>query len=476
MPGLVALLLCVALGQRALHGFDALAYLQAIDAGRMHNPQSALYHPLAWTWHQLIGWTGLPLYESLRLLSALAVALGVMAARQGAIAAGFEPARALTAACMLLSLPAVLHCGSVVEIDALVFALCCLAWWPWAGALAGGGARLALLAGCCTALAALFHASGHLAAVTLCGFAFVWPSARRSWRANALRCACLLLAHIGVALPMMAIIGSDGHATMASNTTELAWRLDLLPGVALHEWLLPYLGASVLALLALASTTWRLTVLGMAIAVAAYLLLTARIFGALEATTAALPRGELGERGAFLLALAWPACILACTHWSLRLLWGAIATGALFATVDIWRRDWPADPPGLAAGAAALHSETPLVLLVADAQEQAWIQRRHPSIPCETTVALLQQVDALQRAGGRHFTAQELLLGLQIRERQAAGRGQRPLATERAVGRLHDEAGPRWREAIESLLQDPAPPAIQRAGLRARRLTRSDSR
>ena len=132
---LAMLVLYVALGQNAYHGLDAFSYLDMVSRGELHNELNILYQPTAYAFAKLCAAFGLPLYEAMRLLSAIAAALGVFCAHRAALQLGLAPAHAMAAALGCGLCPAVLHAATVVEVDAILFACSALAWMPFARTL-----------------------------------------------------------------------------------------------------------------------------------------------------------------------------------------------------------------------------------------------------------------------------------------------------------------------------------------------------
>lgn len=446
---LLALLGYLALGQDAMHGIDAFVYLQEIARGELHNPQSAFYQPLGVVWTRALAPLGIGHYEALRALSACAAAAGVLACLRAARTLGRAPGEALAVAAATAALPAVAHAASVVEIDAVLFACTGLAWLPFARLLVDGRARWAALTGACTALAAGFHAAGHLLALQLAVLHAAFAPRPRAFGPLAARSLLLLGVHLAVLLPVAHACDTGGQRAMAANTLELPVPVSFLPTVLWREWLLPYAPFCLLALLALRRGPTRGAAAGWLLCAGGYLLLTTAILGNLRETSAELPHGELNERGSFLLALALPTALLGVGALPRRWRWPAIAASAVFAVVEVTRRDWPPDPPGYAGGYRQLAACEPMQLLVADVREWAWIARREPAAACRLVAEL--ELEA-SRHEERHGPVPPALLALRLviaaREQQAQGR--LFCISERALERLRVSPHPGWAAAART--------------------------
>src|SRR5262249_9163310 len=154
---LAAFALYLALGQHAMHGFDAYSFLRFVHAGELRNQQLLLYQPCAWAWSHLLAGFGVPLYEAMRALSASGAARGVAGAHRAGLPLGLDRRRALLVALGCGATPAVIDTATVVEVDALLFGCAAFAWVPFASLLRSGRPGPAIATGAATALAAAFH-------------------------------------------------------------------------------------------------------------------------------------------------------------------------------------------------------------------------------------------------------------------------------------------------------------------------------
>lgn len=374
-----SLLLYVALGQNAYHGLDAYSYLDMVARGELHNELNLLYQPTAFAFAKLCSVFGLPLYEAMRLLSGIAAAIGVLCAHRAALTLGLPPARAAAAALGCGLCPAVLHAATVVEVDALLFAASALAWVPFARLLHNHGLAAAVATGAATALAAGFHAAGHLLLGTLCGLQLAWGWPARSLRTTLPRMLVLLLVHGALTLLLGKLAGVGGQATMASNTASLKFRAEFVPHVLWHEWLLPYAPFCLLPFAALRSRGLRTAAIGFAVCLSGYLVVTTLVLGLLESTGPAMPHDGVFEFGSFLLGSTLPAVMLSMLALPARGAWLATALAGFVGIAQVRMHDWPADPVGYYDGyREVIQAGKPLVL-VDGAREQAFVARRDPS-------------------------------------------------------------------------------------------------
>ena len=448
-----ALLLYLALGQRAFHGADAYHYLRALQAGNLRNAQIPFYPPLAWAWAKLLCCAGVPLYEAVRSLSAVAAALGVLAAHRAALTLTGDRARALLVAAGCALTPAVLDTATVVEVDAVLFACACLAWLPFARLLRGGGAGAACATGALTAVAGGFHGCGHLLALSLCGLQLVWGWPGRRLRATVPGLLALAATHALLTLLFGWLDGGGGQAEQASNTAGLSFRAGFVPCVIWHEWLLPYVPFCLLPLAALRAPALRSAVAGLFVCLCGYLFVTTLIIGLFEPTGPALPHGAC-EYGSFLLGWTLPAVLLSIRALPLRA--GALAV-ACAGVAGVWQvraHDWPPDPDGYASGYAEIAAAGPVLVIVDDAREWAWIARRHPDADC-TMVRGFFELQLLPEAANRHLPRGPELFANAVPALPATRQRQPPpalLITERALARMQSSQVPELATAANQLL------------------------
>lgn len=466
-PGLLAaaglLLLYLALGQNAMHGLDAYHYLRFVQEGHLRNDLNLFYQPVAWAWVQLFGRFGLPTYEAMRALSAVGAALGVFAAWRAGLAFGLDRPRALLLAIGCGVVPAVLQAATVVEIDALLFACSALAWIPFARLLRTDRWPLAIATGAGTALAAGFHAAGHLLALVLCGLQVAWQWPERPLHRTAPRALLLASVHGGLTFGLGRLLGAAGQASMASNTAALSLPWDFVPQVLWHEWLLPYAPFCLLPFAALLRRDLRSAVVAFALCLLGYLMVTALVLGLLRPTGPALPHDAVREFGSFLLGSTVPAVLLAVLALPVRIGQVAVAVAAVAGITQVRLRDWPADPSGYDTGFRAVVADRPYQLLVDDAREWAWLARRASLRPPLLVRGYLEvEVPALvaQQGGGiapEHYAAQFAVW--------AHSKDMPLLLSERALQRISASPVPALREfAREQLATSCVLEPVQAAG------------
>lgn len=463
--------LYLAMGQNAFHGLDAFSYLKFVHNGELHNQLNLLYQPLAWVFARLCGFFGLPLYESLRLLSAIGGALGAAFTHRTALALGIDPTRALLSAFGCGLTPAVLHSSTVVEIDALFFACSALAWLPFAHLLRTGRWSFAMLTGAASALAAGCHAAGHLLVLTLCLMQIAWDWPARSLRTTVPRMFVLLITHAGLSLLLAKLASVSGQATMANNAMGITVRADFVPHVLWHEWLLPYMPFCLLPFVALRVPRLRTAVASFAICVLGYLLVTTIVLGLLEPTGPALPHGGMFEFGSFLLGSTVPAVLLSMLALPVRAAVLAVAIACVAGVLQVRAHDWPPDPIGYAAGFHELQQQAPLNVLVDNAEERAWIARRHPDQQCFTVRGNLElEVALIAKQKQLPFVPATFALQFQLWRPSIAG-GKELLVSERALSRMQSSPVPQLAEAARDLLpQSFTFEPVQAQGFRGYRL------
>lgn len=436
---LAALLVFLLLGQNQLHGIDAYQYLRSLEGGRLQHPRTFFYLPLAAAFAALLAPFGVERYEAVRALSALGAAGGVFCLHLAAQQLGLDRRRAALVALGAAATPAVLYTASVVEVDALLFGCACLCWLPLARLLRSGQLPFAVLTGACTALAAGFHAAGHLLAGSLCALVLAWDWPARSLRRSLPQALVVAGTHAGLSLLLALLTHNAAQAQMAGNTLQLGLQADLVGRVLGNELLLPYLPWLLVALWALrrrrlsaAAAMW----LGCTLA---YLLVTLLVLGYQRANAAWLPQGDITERGSFLLGLCAPMLLLAVQAVPLRLGVAAAVLAALSGVLQIRLRDWPDDPPGYTAGVAELERGG-VILLLADAQEWAWVVRRLPLVECRL-LAEPQMLAAAQPGGGDGNGRLVFEAWLAIEYNRARDTGRRFVVSERALAALRGAEG-----------------------------------
>ncbi len=470
---LAALLVYLALGQNLMHGFDAFYYLRDVDQGELHHPRFAFYLPVAYAFAKVLAVVGVRDYEALRALSSLAAAAGVFCVQLAALRLGFDRTRASVCGIAVAALPAVMYTASVVEVDAVLFACACASWLPFARLVTGGGARAAAMTGVATAIAAGFHASGHLLALTLCGFCALWDWPRRPLLRSSLHAAVVLAVHLALATAIAIAFGIEEQGDMATNTVGHAFPLDFVPHIALHEWIFAYAPIGVLALLVLRTRRDLGAGIAFTACLCGYIFVSTKILGYQRYASDFLTQGNIVERGSFLLALAVPMALLTVKALPVRLLWIAVAASAISGFWQIRAHDWPTDPEGTEHGVAAALARGPIDLFAESTQEWAEVVRRHPQIRCTLLGEVVVTVAAARARDASVVTPEIVLLWFAMEYDRAVQRGAQYVVTQRALAAMQAARDPAIAQAAERLPQLYAmEPAAANSAFAAFRLVR----
>ena len=431
----VAACVWLALGQNLIHGFDAYVYMRRVAAGDLHHELHALYLPTAYGWSKALAVLGVPQYEAMRSLSAVAAAIGVFASHRAAVRLGLDRERAAMVACGAAALPALWHAATVVEIDAVAFGCQAFAWVFFAALVRDGAWRSAAATGAATGLAAGFHGSGHLFAAALCGLLSLWHWPVR-WGFVLGRGALLAHVHVATALAITRAVGADAQHEMVTNTLGLTLRAEIVPAVLLHELLLPYAPFCVLAFAAVRRRELRGALVAFVVCLVVYVVVTVCVLGHFREEARFGPQGRSIERGSFLLGLAVPMVLLAVQSLPRALAWAAIATGVASGVVQQRLHDWPDDPPGYAAAWARLDAQQRVHTIFADSREWAWIARRHPGVPSTFVGRLERQCEILTEQGGAPVTPDLVVIWFAGEIDAHTRDGRRLLLTEGALASL----------------------------------------
>lgn len=448
-----ALLVYLALGQNLIHGFDAFYYLRDVDKGELHHPRFAFYLPVAYAFAKVLSVVGVRDYEALRALSSLAAALGVFCVQLAALRLGFPRARAFVCGAAVASLPAVMYTASVVEVDAVLFGCACASWLPFSRLVTGGAARAAAMTGVATAIAAGFHASGHLLALSLCGFCVLWDWPARPWLRSSLHAAVLLLVHLALATAIAFAFGIEEQGEMATNTVGHAFPLDFVPHVAVHEWLYAYAPIGVLSLLVLRTRRDLGTGIAFVACLCGYIFVSTKILGYQRYASDFLTQGNIVERGSFLLALAVPMALLAVRALPTRIALLAIAVSAISGAWQIRAHDWPPDPVGVEQDVAHALTRGSIELFAESTREWAVVVRRHPQIRCTLLGTVVVTVAAARARDASVVTPDIVLLWFAMEYDRAVARGAQYVVTARALSAMKTATDEAIVEAAERLPQ-----------------------
>lgn len=356
----VSLLVYLILGQQALHGFDVYELLRWVDQGVTEHPRHLLYLWVAGAWWGVLELLGMPIYEALRCLSSVGAALGVLLVHRAALGLGLERSRAVIAGGLCAATPAVMHFGSIVEIDGVFFACVGLAWWVLVNLLQRVDWRWAVAAGASTALAASMHAAGHLLVPVFC--TFYLAASGEKWGVAMRRLGIVVGTHLVLAGILLRLFGPaqepgvQGVDVMISNTliAALDLKIGALPGIVWSEWILAYLPISLLAFAAFRVSGGRSLGVAFSLCVIGYLGLTLAIFGQYLEAAVYLPQGEMVERGSFLLGVCFPAAVLTARSVPVRVGALGIAVGLVVGVIQIQVYDEHVGEPEFVAGAVAV--------------------------------------------------------------------------------------------------------------------------
>lgn len=447
----LALLLYLALGQNLMHGFDAFYYLRDVDQGELHHPRFAFYLPVAWVWAKALGVLDVPLYEAVRALSAFAAALGVLCTQFAARRLGFSPRAELMTGLAVASLPAVVYTASVVEVDAVFFACSAACWLPFARVLTDNRIGAAIATGVATAVAAGFHASGHLLALQLAGLAMLWDWPQRRLARGAVLAGVQLAVHLVLAIAIAMVFGIGEQGEMATNTVGHAFPLDFVPYVALREWILPYAPVGVLALLALKDRNRIGAGLAYAIVLCGYVFVSTKILGYQRYAEGFLSQGNATERGSFLLALAVPMVLLLVRAAPPRLAVAAIAVGLYSSVWQVREYDWPDDPPAVSPAIDRALEKGPIAPFVADNEDWAWIARRHPRIRATLFGEVVTSLIAARAKNPDVVTPEIVLLWFAMEYDRAVQQGAQYVVTQHALDAMAKAEESAIRIAAERL-------------------------
>jgi hypothetical protein len=395
----VGFLICyVALARQALHGHDAYGTLRAVqtDAGEMGG--RALYVDLART-----AWKALrPLvpgvFEALRILSALGVALGVFFAHRTAIALRLErrtPWLALAFGCS----PVAVYFGSTVEVDGLLLGTASAAWYGFVRLVRRPVPLRAAVLGLLTGFAACLHGGGQLLLAVACAYLAAWSlrkSRRRHSLQPALRAMQLAAWVIAAHVLLFALAGrwQDGYQAKAtSSVLMLSQPMSRMPVTLWYEWLLPYAPFAVLWLGSFFQASTRWLAACHALCLGGYLALTNAVLSYLE------PLGpDFDERGAFLVGICLPTIVLAIAWLRPRGRLLAVLVAAIVAVVQVRRADWEAMPLGFDKGLLEVAARERFQLWVGGLESDGgWVRkyacyvRSYPVPALPREIALLEQ-------------------------------------------------------------------------------------
>lgn len=326
-----------ALLPQAAHLYDAYWIVPKLWSGDCGEPR----HPLALHFVRwLASWFGeapVDLLGCLALASALGTATAVALTAHAAWLRCRSLPTAVFVAVLFAALPATAHFATVIELHGPFLPSAAFAFWlgcAFSATRPGWRTVRGLVLGAASGLAACLHATGHLFA----GFLGLWLAAElrrasESWLTVARTWLLLAVAHAavfaGVAWATAASAGASLEA-QAQFAAGYAWTFRGLGTTVVGEWLLPFLPASLVALV-----DCRRDALGIALLLAlpVYLAFSHFLLG---------PNDHLvREFGAYLLPLGAPMALLAVHGRSRRVVAALVAIAAVGAGVERHVSDKP---------------------------------------------------------------------------------------------------------------------------------------
>lgn len=350
------------LRQHTFYKDDSHVYLMSILEGDRTHPHHMLFKPAIVLAHRALSPFSLSLYEAALTLGAAATAVGIGCALAAARGMGLSRSQAWVTATLVLSAPAVLFFGTVVEVHGFYFAFAGVAFLATAAlARAPTLARGALLG-----LAVAFAYMGHASAALLLGLlvptaCFLAPMpAPGRWRRFVTPAAAAAATQV---LGMLALPALGRALGLGVDTADAA-RYVLRDALAFasdpwrwvttlwYEWLAPYAPLNLLAVLAL-WTPLRVAAAWLLLAVVPYYLLCVCL----------LPSAEFG---AYLTPFAWPLGLLAVRAAGARVGAGLaiVGFGGGFAWVAV--HDRPELARAYALGVQEVAEGKPPFLLLGD--------------------------------------------------------------------------------------------------------------
>ncbi|MCA8976339.1 MAG: hypothetical protein KDC98_16590 [Planctomycetes bacterium] len=359
-----ALLLCLLLPQRTLHGVDGNTFVVWIESHDLGNyARHAAYLHLCGLVYGVIEPFGGGGYLALRVASALGTALGLVFLHRAFHEMMPSHARTpLAATIAVFVTPACFYYATSAEIPGVFFAGAGACWWAFARWLQRPTALRAAAIGVAAAIAGAIHSFGHLISPSLLLTALLLRRLPQSGRTR--HGAAMLATHAAIALLLSLLLASGAGSQTADAVGHLEERWQTFapftaPTVLWREWILAYLPWSIgtfLALCAANSRPWALAALAM---LALHLPLNVLLLGF----------HDINERGAYLIALA-PAAVLA-TAWfvtarGFRL---AIVASAVLTVLAVSPGWYDPVPPDFGAGIEQLNGEQRIALVVSTQAE-----------------------------------------------------------------------------------------------------------
>lgn len=421
----ISLLGYLALRQRTLHGYDVFQLLRWLQEPELVHPRHPGYLPLVRALH----WGLSPLQPSamftLQLASCLGGSLAVAIAHRAALQLRPEPALAAFVAATCGACMGWAYFATEVEFHAVFLPFAIASLWAIAAYRRSGRWLPLVTAFALSGLAAVVHGTGHILVFVMA--AMVLAEDRRLTPK-------LLLAvpvHVAVWGGLYVWLRSHGTLITSADTVDfVTGRLDLpsiladLPRIALREYLLPFLPASLLLPLLLLSKRWRwwaALTLGLA---SGYVLFSAWML-----------RDGSVEHGAYVLPLAFPMVVLlgmALTPRGRFVMWvGTLVWSLLYVWVPgLCTERLPRDD-ALGAAILELQRQQPTRVMVGNFVEYDSVLALDPLADCRNIL-----IDCEPLRGGADPSAAAIAGWLQWQVAMAAAKGERFVVTDGAVGFL----------------------------------------
>ena len=365
--GAVALLGFLVLQQRTLYAIDSQWFLMSVLEGDLMHPFHYAYLPwLAAWWHALAPF-GVSVHGAGVVASAVGAAFGVATMHAAARRCGHDRRTAAWFAVVAAVAPGLVFYASVVELHGPHFGACSLAFLATATLARQPGVRAGIWLGLATGCGFAGHATGALLP------AVVFPSALalavergHSWRLCVRPLLAAAVVHGTIVLGLPKLLAACGYPVGVSSTAgffghyaaQFAGRPWAVPMALWHEWLLPFLPWSLVALAALRQPAARPFVVALALSSAVYVLV------------AAVLSADRNEGGAYLLPLLWPFATIAVRVLGSRGLALGALLGIAVAVVQVRVHDThPSD--AFTAGFRAAIGDRRAFVVVGDTVEMA---------------------------------------------------------------------------------------------------------
>lgn len=450
-----SLALYLMLRQRSFYAEDGFFIQNCLQGGVWQNTSHEAFLPILHLFAKAVAWARLDPHRVITTLSALGGALGVTWTYLGTRRLMTDPLRPAAAAAVVATTPAVVFFATAVEYHGSFFAFSQLAFWVGVGYRQRPSRRRGLELGLAMAGAALVHSSGWFLPLLLVPGLLI--GVRRRPRASTvlLPIVVFALATFGaIWLARAAGIGvvpPFGLAFVADHIATIALRLLQVPVTFVHEWLLPLLPLSVLALLGLFLRPVRaaaaVAVLGgIAYAVPAALILA----------------GDLREYGAYMLPCVGPLAVVGAKALRPGLLCVLAVVGGTIGVLQVRQQEQLVGAyEDVVRGAVAAGAGSKPLLLVAERVERGACVTFAGAVDYVSLGAwVVQDPAAIAAATG-------LIAGWFDAE---ATRGRVVLLSERAAAAL--ERSPGGRALVQALRAVTRFEAIDVPGLRGWRLYR----